>query len=132
MKVYVTAAPESHVRARRAMDALRAAGHEVTHDWTADLARWPANDAPPRLRAQIARQNLDGVVTADALLVLTSPSFAHGSEMWTAMGGALVLGRPVVIAGPQRDRAVFCDLALARVDSDAEAIEAITKLGGAA
>lgn len=122
LAVYVASAWDDYPRARAAMAALRDAGCVVTHDWTAYVDVYPANDAPPDERAKHAREDIDGVANADVVLVLTPADRSRGAGVWIEMGAALALGKRVVLAGAQRDRSVFCSLAEARFERDEQAI----------
>lgn len=123
MKVYVASAFDDHARTRAAQKALRDAGITITHDWTQYVEVYPTDDAPDADRAVHAKEDLDGVRAADVVLVLTPEDKSRGAGVWIEMGAALALDIPVVIAGAQRDRNVFCRLALAQSVTDAVAIE---------
>lgn len=121
MNIYVAAAFAEYPRARAAMAALRARGHVITHDWTALADVYPNDDAPTHLRQLHAREDLEGVRDADLVIVLTPADRSRGAGLWVEMGAALALGKPVVIAGEQRARNVFCELAT-QTEHDADAI----------
>lgn len=123
MNVYVASAFQDFERTRAAHKALRDAGITVTHDWTQYVERYPNDDAPDAEKPVHAKEDVDGVRSADVVLVLTPEDKTRGAGVWIEMGAALALDIPVVIAGAQRDRNVFCRLALAQSRTDANAIE---------
>ncbi len=127
MRVYVASSYSDYPRARAAMTALRAAGHDITHDWTALADQFPNDDAPLHLRAQHAREDLQGVRDADVVLLLTPSDRGRGCGCWIETGAALALGKPVIITGPQRARSIFCELAAIQVEEDAAGIAAISE-----
>jgi len=90
-------------------DALVAAGHELTHDWTTSPEiDWIKQEEPgvggddARNRVDVIRQagidDIEGVRNADAVICLLAEGSAQRG-MHTELGAALVLGRPVLLYG---------------------------------
>jgi nucleoside 2-deoxyribosyltransferase len=133
MRVYVASAYEDFARARAVMAALRERGIDISHDWTTNVDAYPTDDAPAELKAQHAREDLDGVLTADAVLVLTNDDKAKGCGMWIELGAALALGKYAVITGGQRRRSIFAELTRVHVvESDAVGVSVLCHLLGVA
>lgn len=100
MKVYVAASSLQLDRAQAAMEWLRAAGHEVTHDWPAIIAaRGGANpdDATQDDRWDWAIDDLAGVKSADVLWLLVP--YKEGAGAFVELGYALAIGKPVICSG---------------------------------
>ncbi|KRE39164.1 hypothetical protein ASG73_02115 [Janibacter sp. Soil728] len=112
MRIYV-AGPLADVEGvRRVQAEVVAAGHELTLDWS----RGPDSqlsdyDSAPEASARIARDDLDAVLTADAVIVVASEHPGRG--MFVELGAALASAtgggrvRHVVVAGPIRHESVF-------------------------
>src|SRR5262249_35276293 len=80
VKAYVAGAAVEMDRAKRVMDALRAAGHTITHDWSVQIEEERAlnpgrreDELPDDLAAKHARVDLAGVKAAD-IFVLVAPN----------------------------------------------------------
>jgi len=100
VRVYVAAKFEEAVRASRLMALLRIDGHRISYDWTVHTAS--ASDAEI---AAIAHLDIEGVRTADAIVVLYHPRLKGGL---VEMGGALALGiRVVVVDADPADPCIF-------------------------
>ena len=119
MRVYVAAKFEEAVRASRLMALLRIDGHRISYDWTVHapglmaLLRIDGDrvtfDMPPSMSdaeiACIAHLDIEGVRTADAIVVLYHPRLKGGL---VEMGGALALGiRVVVVDADPADPCIF-------------------------
>lgn len=107
MRAYVAASSREIPRARAAMDALRAAGVRITHDWipsveaafAAGITEAKADDA----RAyEAASADMRGVVTADVLVFLAPTDTSKMA--WSELGAALALGIPCVVAHDDEER----------------------------
>jgi len=76
--------------------ALRDIGHQVTWDWTA-VEKGPAEAVTDAEWAHYSKLDLDGVRTADyVVVVLTDPEYAFQGT-FCELGCALGLGKPVII-----------------------------------
>lgn len=110
MKVFVSGQLGEKTAVRRAYAKLRAAGFEITHDWTRTdnigdklLARQESGR-----RAEL---DIQGVIDAD-VYVLLSDNREVGKGMYVELGAALAMksttGRPdVFIVGPLNHLSVF-------------------------
>ena len=123
MKVYVAGPLTDTDGVRAVQAAVVAAGHQLTHDWTREpdvtLAADYASDTDRS--AKIAADDLDAVLTADAVLVVASQH--EGRGMFVELGAALSRARRgdldhVVVVGPVRHESVFYyHSAVRRVDT---------------
>lgn len=129
MKVYVASAFEDYERTRAAHKALRAAGIEITHDWTQEVDRYPTGHAPVGVGALHAQEDVDGVHRADAVLVLTNGDRTRGCGMWIEMGHAQALRKLIVLTGGQRDRSFFALLNnVVKFEDDAAGVECLIRI----
>ena len=100
MRVYVAAKFEEAVRASRLMALLRIDGHRISYDWTVHTASTSDAAIPA-----IAHLDIEGVRTADAIVVLYHPRLKGAL---VEMGGALALGiRVVVVDADPADPCIF-------------------------
>jgi nucleoside 2-deoxyribosyltransferase len=124
LKVYVAgASAERHTRARPAIQALRAAGVQVTHDWTFDPG-FSAPRATRQMGRDAALRDLAGVGAADVLLFLSPRVPSRGA--WVELGYALARGIDVVVAELCED--IFASLVEGHYPTDGAAIEAIISI----
>lgn len=132
MKVYVAAPFGEYRRVRAAQAAIRERGGSITCDWTKEVERYPDGNAPGDVGKEHALADMQGVLNADAMLLLTGSDHAKGCGCWIELGIALAERRfrhdvscgrlLVVIAGPQRERTIFSRLADKLVDTDLEGV----------
>lgn len=112
MKIYV-AGPLADVESVQAVQsAVVAAGHELTLDWSrgTDVALADDYGSRPALSAELAAEDLDAVLTADAVLVVASDH--EGRGMFVELGAALARARHgnlehIVVIGEIRHESVF-------------------------
>lgn len=111
MKIYVAGPVADTDGVRAVQAAVVAAGHELTLDWTrgqdASLVDYEQN---PDSAAAVAQADLDAVLAADAVLVVTSEHDGRG--MFVELGAALARARigdleHVIVVGPIRHQSVF-------------------------
>ena len=88
-KVYIAAKFEDYHRVRQLRDILRERGHHVTYDWTVHVTQ---GEHPQDYRHN-ALMDLRGVATCDVLIIYPHE---QGKGEYVEMGGALILGKPVV------------------------------------
>lgn len=93
-------------------DAVLAAGHQLTLDWTRgpDVTFADGYESDVALSAEIAMADLDGVMNADAVLVVASEH--EGRGMFVELGAALARARDgvlkhVVVVGHIQHDSVF-------------------------
>jgi hypothetical protein len=144
MRVYVAGAwIEQHERARPVMEKLRAAGFVITQDWTRPKPAEGEKGHPDAKltkedRQRYAGENLQGVLSADLVMVLT-PNTDTSYGVWTEMGMAIahrqwlqrvqrfVPGHPqsltVIAAGPAAVKSIFTELADIVCPTDDDAVE---------
>ena len=74
MKVYVASKFENQAAVKQTMELLRRAGHTITHDWTREDASgiYDPNERDAYL-AKCAAADVDGVLDADAMILLHRP-----------------------------------------------------------
>lgn len=134
MRVYVAAAFQEWERVRTVHAMIRVRGGEITHDWTLQRDKWPNDDAPEEFAYDHAIGDREGVMSADAFILLTPDDRGRGCGCWIELGMALAENRrryndenndylQVVIAGAQRDRSIFCHLANRLTITDEEAVD---------
>lgn len=91
--------------------AVVAAGHELILDWSRGPdVKFDDYGALPEVSAKLATDDLDAVLTADAVLVVASEHDGRG--MFVELGAALAQARRgelkhVVVVGPIRHQSVF-------------------------
>ena len=127
MRIYVAGAwSEQWTRARPVMDRLRAAGHSITYDWTVPEGTRLNVGLTLNQRRSYALSDLDGVLRADALLLLAPQAPSQGA--WVELGVAL--GKPpkfgIFVSGTT-PHCIFAELANYTFGTDVEAVEAIVK-----
>lgn len=94
MKIYIASKFENWPNVRKLRDALIAAGHEITHDWTNTLGYDDAAHA-----AEIAEQERSGVLAADLVIVMLPGGFGTHTEM----GMALAAGKRILLCSQYGD-----------------------------
>ena len=125
MKAYVAASQYDLHRARWAMDELRLAGIDITHDWTQEVESNAGKTITDDECREAALNDYKGVVNCDVLLVLTPVRRDWGCAMWTELGIALDRHRRIVVVGPQRNRNIFGRVLCETYETDAEGVDAI-------
>ncbi len=111
MRVYVAGSLADVVAVRETQAAVRAAGHQVLHDWTRGLdvsLRDHAED--PGTAGRVARTDLRAVLEADALVLVANEEPGRG--MFVELGAALARvesgqGMHVAVVGSQTTDSVF-------------------------
>lgn len=132
MRVYVAGASKETTRVRWAMDAIRAAGHEITCDWLAAIEEAGASNEglSDDDRRRYAREDLDAVLAADVLWLLAPWNASTGAwvELGCALGVATIevgLAPIIIVSGPARMRCIFAALADQEHDTDGAALAAV-------
>lgn len=100
LRVYVAGGSSEAELVARYVAALRAAGVEVTHDWTADVLAWRAAGCPPltaEQRAAHARADLWGIMRADVVWWILPAALSEGSAF--EAGYALGRAKRSVVSG---------------------------------
>jgi hypothetical protein len=112
MKIYVAGALAAVEQVQAVQAAVRAAGHELTLDWTRgpDVALVDGYASHPQVSAALASEDLDAVLAAEAVLVVASEHDGRG--MFVELGAALTRARAgdlehVAVIGPIRHESVF-------------------------
>jgi hypothetical protein len=91
MRVYIATRLERAADHQRLAALLRAAGHEITYDWTVHGS--VQSEGPERIR-DVAVAEARGVQEADCVIVL----LPGGRGTHTELGMALAFGRPCIVA----------------------------------
>lgn len=77
-------------------DSLKAAGHEITHDWM-------TFEVPTRDHRQLgvmAVKDIEGVQAADAVvIVMDDPDYSYRGS-FSELGASLALGKPICMVSP--------------------------------
>ncbi|NBD73459.1 hypothetical protein GVX82_00240 [Patescibacteria group bacterium] len=98
MKFFATGRSNNYERVREVFERVKAAGHEVTFEWTTLPMVKPYHHNQEQA-AEYAKRGIDGVVEADVYLL-----FAHedGNGVYTELGAALasnaIQGTPEIYA----------------------------------
>jgi hypothetical protein len=113
-RVYVAgASSERNERAKPVIAALKAAGYEITHDWTVAVdyeENHPIDDDSQTTRLyDCAKDDYEGVRTADVFVLLAPQKLSTGA--WFEFGVAFQAGRKnnIYIAG-NIDKCIFAHL----------------------
>lgn len=93
MRVYVAASFEEKHVVRDAYERLRAAGHEITHDWTDEDVAHAEPGKMDEFLAKCAELSIEGVMEADVVVVFPSDA-AKGT--FVEIGCALAAAIPIV------------------------------------
>lgn len=112
MKIYV-AGPLADIKTvQRVQDAVVAAGHELTMDWSSSPGpSLQVYDAEPDAAGRLAGAMLDAVLAADAVLVLATENDGRG--MFVELGAALAAARrsgavkDIAVIGQIRHESIF-------------------------
>lgn len=111
MRIYVAGALADTEKVQEVQSAVVAAGHELTLDWSRGPdGQFDDYGSLPAVSADIATEDLDAVMTADAVLVVASEHDGRG--MFVELGAALARARSgeldhVVVIGRIRHQSVF-------------------------
>jgi hypothetical protein len=110
MKIYVTGPVSDAVTVQQVQDAVVAAGHELTLDWSADVSFAEGYASEAERSAQMAQEELAAVLAADAVLVVASEHDGRG--MFVEFGAALTRAsrgelEHVVLLGDIHHESVF-------------------------
>lgn len=92
-RVYVASKFENKEGVRYLYDLLRAAGHEITHDWTDETA---SSDAE---FYRCADKDVEGVWNADVLIIDVQPNMRGA---WVEFGIALTRFIPIIVVNGKR------------------------------
>lgn len=126
MKIYVATKFEDGPFAKKVMESLQSAGHSITHDWTGESSAGKEGEELKQYLLKCATWDLEGVVSCDALILLNHP---HGKGMFTELGIALALRKPVIVVKPGVANNIFFHLPECRtVETVGEAIELVQKM----
>lgn len=104
MRIYVAGkyGPNTNARVREVHTQLRAAGHVITYDWTGD----------EQVSTQQAMNDLNGVLTADAFVLIAESHDVTYTGSLVELGIALGIGLPIYLLGDalmtSRDRQESC------------------------
>ena len=115
MKIYVAGSSAELDRASNAMAFVRGRGHEITHDWVADIQRERIeggredHELGPHEQMAFARADLQGVTAADLLWLLVPDTTSTGA--WVELGWALARSKKIIASGKHAAGNIFCSLA---------------------
>lgn len=103
MKFFVSGKVGSENDAKKLMDLLREAGHEITFDWTT-ISHLRPYDANVTASREAAVLEAAGVKDADVLVIVAHD---RGVGMFVELGIALGVGIPVRIINDKESRSMF-------------------------
>ncbi len=111
VKIYVGGSSKDQERVKVVQDALRAQGHVITHDWTAEQydPNWASHpqDWTEKHLEQTARDDMIAIANADVTVFVLERSDVIYRGAWSELGIALVHGKPVYILGGEGNRNNF-------------------------
>lgn len=114
MKVYLAGGSSEATLVASYAKLLRAAGIQITHDWTIQVLATPGGDRTlsPEARLDSALADLAGVAGADVfwLLCPERPSFGAGVEFGHSLR-ARDSHKVIVVSGPHVGASIFTELA---------------------
>lgn len=105
MNLYVATSFKNIPEARAVMDALKAAGHRITHDWTYEALdpSWSPEQQDAYLQV-CGAEDAAGVHKADALVLINHPELR---DAMAEFGMALGQDKAVFVLYPGRRASVF-------------------------
>jgi hypothetical protein len=103
MKFFVSGKVGADEDVRSAIAKLRAAGHEITFDWT-EVPHLKPYDANWRAAREAATMEAEGVKAADVLVLFPHE---HGVGLFVELGVALGAGIPVRVVSTTESRTMF-------------------------
>ena len=122
MKFYVAGKWEDRILVRFWHRVLKGKGHEITCDWTDH--EYPG-EGQQHLLAGYAMADIKGVRDCDVLIALfQEPRHYRGTLV--EIGGALALGKPVWVLGPEERSCIFMEHPL--VVTMANEVELLSKI----
>lgn len=98
MKFYVASGLENAGQAQKVADALKAAGHVQTYDWT---RHGSVQERGEQVICQVGRAEKDGVLAADLLVALLPGGRGTHMEMGIAMGAG---GKRILLCADSDER----------------------------
>ena len=107
MRIYVAGASVEVDRIEQYIAQIRAAGHEITFDWCAQLRRDPKPDAAERRRLALACQI--GVRAADAVWFVGPAPTSRSTGSWVELGIALDGCVPLIVSGAVGEDCIFVE-----------------------
>lgn len=111
MRIYVAGPLADTEQVQAVQSAVVAAGHELSLDWSRGPdVKFDDHGSLPAVSAELASEDLDAVLTADAVLVVASEHDGRG--MFVELGAALARARRgelkhVVVIGTIRHESAF-------------------------
>ena len=97
MKIYIATGLKNFERQRELAKQLVKEGHEITYDWT---VHGSVNDEPESVKAEVSTNEVQGVLDADAVVVLLPGGRGTNFEFGQAIG----LGKPVILVGTKEQQ----------------------------
>ncbi len=128
MKIYVAGSSLEISAVQQAQTEVRAAGHEITEDWTLSLTEVFKHQGKElaRFLHHNARADMDGVILADAIILLNDPKCGGA---YVELGIALAFRIPVFVIGREKRDILFFHLPQVKhVSSVAEVLNLLRKL----
>ncbi len=123
-RVYVAGSSAETERVTTYQHALRELGFEITHDWTVPVLKFGSQGEmlSESVRKEHAREDLEGVRSADILWFLVPPSHLTSRGAWIEFGAALMGGKKTVLSGQTSSESIFSTLATLIYSTDDEAL----------
>ena len=102
MNVYVASKFENQVPVKKLQSLLKNAGHTISYDWTSENPDWS--------RRTMAEKDLDGVISADAIVLICYPKL---SGAMVELGICIATRKHIVVVDSRRtgcNKCIFYDL----------------------
>ena len=125
MRIFVAGKVSEEDAAKKAMQVVKQAGHEITFDWTSipHLRPYEVNEDASRRAAVLETK---GIKESDAVILL---AHEHGRGMYVELGMALASNKPVFVVGGDGSQTMFLFHPLVhRVKNISEVLPLISKL----
>jgi nucleoside 2-deoxyribosyltransferase len=103
MRIFVAGKAGEEESARKVMQALIDAGHEITFDWTSIPHLKPYDQHHTESR-EAAILESRGLLEADAVVLL---AHENGVGMYVELGMAIATKKPVYVIGSEQSRTMF-------------------------
>lgn len=98
-RIYVADRFHQKDRVRDLHAKLRALGHTITMDWTVCDNSPYSGAALLRYNAENADADWQGVADCDYFVLFAQPRASQAQGAWTEFGGALAMGKQIIILG---------------------------------
>lgn len=121
-KIYVAGGMREKELVSSWMDKLRAAGFEITCDWTVSETNGYDSDLTHEQASKYASDDLKGVTDADVVWHIVA-DYEGSRGAYVEVGAAIIGKKLLFVSGPTWRKSIFHHLAAAQFDTHKEAFE---------